>query len=189
MKIKKLFVLVISIVIGCLLKKMKLKNYLTWPICFSLNNLLKNQLTRITSQSQTLIDLAFSNRPETIIKSGVDHVGMSDHSLIYIHRKISIPRKQPKIINTRQFKRYNLELFKHDLAKILENQPQDNDPNTLWEDWKTKFLLVADIHAPPIAKRCGVSMHAPWLTSEIKKKIYDKDFLKKKSIKTGSTHF
>jgi hypothetical protein len=27
------------------------------------------------------------------------------------------------------------------------------------------------------------------ITSEIKKKIYDRDFLKKKSIKTGSTHF
>ena len=36
---------------------------------------------------------------------------------------------------------------------------------------------------------CGVSMHLNWLTSEIKKKIYHRDFLKKKSIKTGSTHF
>ena len=54
------------------------------------NSLFKEPTTRITSQSQTLIDLAFSKRPETIIKSGVDHT--SDHSLIYIHRKISIPR-------------------------------------------------------------------------------------------------
>ena len=52
----------------------------------------------------------------------------------------------------------------------------------LWEDWKSKFLLVADMHAPP-------SGHAPWLTSEIKKIIYDRDFLKKKSIKTGSIPF
>ena len=29
---------------------------------------------------------------------------------------------------------------------------------------------------------CGVSMH-------LKKKIFDRDFLKKKSIKTGSIHF
>ena len=154
---------------------------------FQLEQLIK-ELTRITSQSQTLVDLAFSNRHETIIKSGVYHVGMSDHSLIYIHRKISIPRKQPKIINTRQFKHHNLEIYKHDLAKILENQPQDDDPNMLWEDWKSKFLLVADMHAPPVTSRVR-SGHAPWLTSEIKKKIYDRDFLKKKSIKTGSIHF
>ena len=69
---------------------------------FQLEQFIKEP-TRITCQTRTLIDLVFSNRPETIIKSGVDHVGMSDHSLIYVHRKISIPRKQPKIINTRQF--------------------------------------------------------------------------------------
>ena len=78
---------------------------------------------RPTSQSQTLIDRAFSKRSETIIKSGVDHVGVSDHSLIYIRRKISIPSKQPKIINTGQFKLYNVEAYKQHLAKILQNQP------------------------------------------------------------------
>ena len=44
--------------------------------------------TRITSNSQTHIDLVFTNRPEIIIKFGVDHIGLSDHSLVYIHRKI-----------------------------------------------------------------------------------------------------
>ena len=107
MKIKRLFVSAISIVIGCLQKKMRLKNSPNWLTCFSLNNLLKNQ-HEFTCQTRTLIDLVFSNRPETIIKSGVDHVGMSDHSLVYVHRKISIPRKQPKIIDTRQFKHHNV---------------------------------------------------------------------------------
>ena len=43
---------------------------------FQLEQLIKEP-TRITCQSQTLIDLAFSNRSETIIKSGIDHIGMS----------------------------------------------------------------------------------------------------------------
>ena len=157
MKIRKLFVLVISIVIGCL-QKSETKKLSDLANMFQLEQLIKEP-TRITSQSQTLIDLAFSNRPEIIIKSGVDHVGMSDHSLTYIHRKISIPRKQPKIINTRQFKHFNLEAYKQDLAKILQNQPQYGDPNILWEDWKRKFLLVADMHALQLPGECGVSMH------------------------------
>ena len=78
--------------------------------------------------------------PSSVIYNlyGVDHV---DHSLVYVHRKISIPRKQPKIINTRQFKHYNIEAYKQDLAKVLQNQPQDCDPNTctLWKEWKEKF--------------------------------------------------
>ena len=108
--------------------------------------------------------------------------------MIYAHRKISIPRKQPKIINTRQFKDYNIEAYKQDLAKLLQNQPQDGDPNTLSTEWKEKFLLVVDMHAPPVTRRVR-SEHAPWLTSEIKRKIYDRDFLKKKSVKTGSANF
>ena len=57
---------------------------------------------RITNSSSALIDLAFTNKPENIVKSGIEHVGVNDHSLIFIQRKISIPRKQPKIIVTRQ---------------------------------------------------------------------------------------
>ena len=57
---------------------------------FQLEQLTKEP-TRITSQSQTLIDLAFSNRPETIIKSGVYHVGMSNHSLITFIEKYLSP--------------------------------------------------------------------------------------------------
>ena len=125
--------------------------------------------TRITKNTRSQIDLVFSNRPEIIVKSGVEHIGISDHSLIYIHRKISIPRKQPKIINTRQYKHYNTEAFKLDLFKILLTRSQECDPNILWEDWKEKFLLVSDMHAPPVIRRVR-SEHVPWLTSEIKTK-------------------
>ena len=66
---------------------------------FQLAQLIKEP-TRITETTSTLIDLAFSNRPEIINSSGVEHLGISDHSLVYVCRKISSPRKQPKIINT-----------------------------------------------------------------------------------------
>ena len=29
----------------------------------------------------------------------------------------------------------------------------DNNPDALWEDFKTKFLLVADVHAPQITRK------------------------------------
>ena len=154
-KIKRLLVSAISIVTGCLQRKVKLKNSDLANV-FQLKQFLKEP-TRITCQ--------------TVIKFGVDHVGMSDHSLVY-------PRKQPKIVNTRQFK-HNVEAYKQDLAKVLQNQSQDFYPNTLCKEWKEKFLLVADMHAPPVTRRVR-SEHAPWLTSEIKRKIYDWDFLKKK---------
>ena len=51
--------------------------------------------------------------------------------------------------------------------------------------WKAKFLPVADTHAPPVTRRVR-SEEAPWLTTKIKNKIYNRDFLKKKVVKTGS---
>ena len=45
--------------------------------------------TRCTESSSTLFDLIFTNRPDSmIICSGVSHIGISDHSLIYAYRKI-----------------------------------------------------------------------------------------------------
>jgi exonuclease III len=71
-----------------------------------------NEPTRITSTTKTLIDLAFTNKPELINGSGIIHLGISDHSLIYIQRKISIPRNDPKVIKTIQFKNYSVNNFK-----------------------------------------------------------------------------
>ena len=67
---------------------------------FQFQQLIKEP-TQITQTSSTLIDLAFSKRPEIINTSGVEHSGISGHSLIFICGKILIPRKEPKRINTR----------------------------------------------------------------------------------------
>ena len=52
--------------------------------------------TRVTNMSATLIDLIFTNESHNISKSGVIHIGVSDHSLIYAVRKF-IPNKRGQI--------------------------------------------------------------------------------------------
>ena len=86
-----------------------------------------------------------------------------------MHHKISIPRAPPKIVKTRQYKYYNNQLFKSDLREIFTNDVyQSEDPNELWNDWNTRFLIVADKHAPPITRKVR-SEYSPWLTSNITK--------------------
>ena len=46
--------------------------------------------SRITDKSATLIDLIFTNCPERVVCSGVAHISISDHSLVYVFRKRSI---------------------------------------------------------------------------------------------------
>ena len=59
---------------------------------YQLEQLIKNP-TRITMQSRTLIDVILTNTSQRIVSSGVLHLGISDHSLVYAIRKISIPSK------------------------------------------------------------------------------------------------
>jgi hypothetical protein len=68
------------------------------------------------------------------------------------------------------------------------NTSISNDPNALWNDFKTKFLSVADKHAP-IRQRRVKSEYKPWLTNQIKQMSYHRDYLKRQSIKLGSTTY
>ena len=65
------------------------------------------------------------------------------------------------------------------------NTSISNDPNALWNDFKIKFLSVADKHAP-IRQRRVKSEYKPWLTNQIKQMSYHRDYLKRQSIKLGS---
>ena len=44
--------------------------------------------TRVTQYSSTLIDLCLTNSPDKISRSGVINIGISDHSAIYLTRKV-----------------------------------------------------------------------------------------------------
>ena len=48
--------------------------------------------TRITPTSNTLIDLCITSSPEKISKASVVHLGISDHSLVFMTLKISYER-------------------------------------------------------------------------------------------------
>ena len=66
----------------------------------------------------------------------------------------------------------------------MQTLSNDDDPNRAWNDWKTKFLAVADIHAPQTI-RTVKNDYMPWVTSTIKEKMHYRDLLKKKAVKSG----
>ena len=56
--------------------------------------------------------------PANTTCSGVSHIGITDHSLIYVYRKISSPSviKGTSTITYRQFKNFNRSSFPSDLT-------------------------------------------------------------------------
>ena len=63
--------------------------------------------TRITMTTSSLIDHIVTNTPEKISYSGVIHTGISDHSLVFAIRKISVVKKHEHSIEIRNMKNFN----------------------------------------------------------------------------------
>ena len=72
--------------------------------------------TRVTQYSRTLIDLCLTNSPDKICNSGVVNIGISDHCVIFLTRKISHFRYfVHKTAEVRQLKNFNEDEFLRDL--------------------------------------------------------------------------
>ena len=72
--------------------------------------------TRITEKSSTLIDVIFTNCPDRVVCSGVSHIGISDHSLVYAFRKVSTDlSKGHNTVYERKFKNFDSVGFRYDI--------------------------------------------------------------------------
>ena len=58
------------------------------------------------------------------------------------------------------------------------------DPIKAWDLWKTLFSKIADLHAP-IKKRRIKTTCAPWLSTEIKQLMWERDRLKRIAVITN----
>ena len=135
--------------------------------------------TRVTSSSESLIDLFLTNEPDKFVTSGVSLIGCIDHSLIYVSRKLTCPRSLPRIIVSRQYKNFVPDDFMNDTSLVpWDIIEQIDNPISAWEVWKQSFLAVANLHAP-VKKRRVRNSKAPWLTPEIKRLMWERDRTKR----------
>ena len=143
--------------------------------------------TRITPTSSTLIDLCITNSPEKIPKAGVVHLGISDHSLVFMTLKICYERTgSHRTIETRAFKNFNHHHFLDDVAQQPWNRIfSETNPEAMWGVWKNLFMEVVDKHAPLQSKRVS-NKHSPWITYELTRKIHKRNYMKKIAIQENS---
>ena len=53
----------------------------------------------------------------------------------------------------------------------------------MWLQWKRLFLSIVDKHAP-LRTMLVRARNSPWITSELKKQMHDRDIFKMKSSKS-----
>ena len=98
--------------------------------------------------------------------------------------KLKVP---PKIINVRNYKRFNLEGFQSDVKTI----PMEHiklvlkDANEVWIGCKAFFLDILDKHAP-VTRIKVKGNNLPYVTSELETLSRTRDYQRAKANETGS---
>ena len=74
--------------------------------------------------------------------------------------------------------------FKNELrSQNWDNVTRNNDFNTAWDGFKTISTNIINKHAP-LVERTVRGKDCPWLTREIKQKMYERDYQLRKAKRT-----
>ena len=111
--------------------------------------------------------------------------------MVYMTRSMKKSRVQmkPKIVETRKYSKFDSEQFRNDLQSMPFDEIKNitAEPNEMWAMWKKFFLDVLNKHAP-LTKIKVKGNNLPYIDSETRRLIRQRDYLKKKANQTGSKY-
>ncbi len=151
------------------------KDYLGCLTGAGLQNLIKEP-TRVTEDTESLLDHVLCNNTSIVSQSGVIPVGLSDHFVTYCTRRASkISYNAHNTIHLRSLKNYSIDTFNSLLAKcdwspVLSSQTVD----AAWGNFKPIFAGIVDQVAPKRVVRIKQGTE-PWITPTILDMIKRRD--------------
>ena len=138
-----------------------------------------NKYTRVTADSQKIIDHVYASIPENIAETFVPNIAISDHYPICFTRSTSkhqLKRKSHKTIQYRCFKKFNEDTFLSDLSENLNNMTcSATDSNINFSQWVSTFVSILNRNAPVKIKRVKNETQPEWLTDDIKSAMKNRD--------------
>ena len=149
------------------------------PSCIQLDNFLESHNlhqtittpTRITSTSNTLIDVFLVSDDQLIKSSGVSNIAISDHLLIHLTLTWKRPKPKSLMITKRSFKHFDSSHFQSDLQNIPWSVLDIFDsPDDKLYCFEMLFNGCLDDHAPWRTFRSR-KKRLPWITPSILKSI------------------
>ena len=124
------------------------RSLLDLPDIYNLHNLISSS-TRITKTSITLLDLVITNNKIKVLTSGVVHVQLSDHSLVYAFLRKTAPKRRSRKLCFRSLKHFDRDLFLADLHTFPFNvMDVFEDVDDKLFVFETLFTEVLGDHAP-----------------------------------------
>lgn len=168
----------------------KVEQFKTTMECLALKQLITTP-TRVTRDTSSLIDHAYTNYSSTKIHAGVIETDVSDHFPIFvIFEKCKAESRKlcTGSISFRSYKNYDEKKFNDDLAGARWDLVyKENDVNNAYTTFHDIFKEICDKHAPIITQRPKRKNNAqkPWITAGILKSIRKKQKLYSQYKKSG----
>ena len=102
--------------------------------------------------------------------------------------KLKVP---PKHLNVRNYKKFDLKAFRKHMINVPFEEIKyiSSDANEMWNLWKRFFLDILNKLQAPITNMQVKGSKIPYLTFELKAMIRQRDYLRAKANKTGSSVF
>ena len=144
-----------------------------------------NEPTRISSTACTLIDAIFVTNSDIVLKSGVISAdNISDHKAVFCDVNLSKAPTISKIIRYRCFRNFNYVEFLSAMYTLpWNNLLREQNIDTKIEIFNNFLLILFNTYAPIKESRI-TKQRAPWLTSNIKLFMKQRDAALHKFKKT-----
>jgi hypothetical protein len=121
------------------------------------------------------------------VSSGVIKTTFSDHFMVFTQLEslqYESSNKTHNRVKFRNFANFDIDSFKHDVHNAFSGIDflSITDVHVGWSQWKNEFLKVCDKHAPLVERRLK-PRNNPWITSDIIKKMYHRNFIHDKATR------
>ena len=150
---------------------------------FAVSTLVKEKTCFKSLQNPSCIDHLITNSKRSFLNTTVISSGMSDfHKMVVTVMKTKIEKTKAKVILYRNYKKFNDRLFKAELKKSLNDNPENKINFGIFQE---TFLRVLNIHAP-FKKRHVRANEVPYMTKPLRKAIMNRSRLENRHHKIRS---
>ena len=125
----------------------------------------------------SLIDVVLTNIPSRMANVQVIPLSIADHDAVGCIRKMNHQKFNWRFIECRDYRTYDPAQLRQDIKNSdLHKTENCSDTNQAWKFFKETLTSIFSKHAPIVKKKVR-GKPCPWMTSDIKKKMKDRDAL------------
>ena len=147
---------------------------------YNAKNLVKEKTCFKSIENPSCIDLFITNSYQNFQSTTTVATGLSDfHKMVITVLKNTFPKAKPKVIQYRDYKKFDVQNFRKDLKNGLQNKLVDN-----YATFEEIFLEILDNHAP-LKKKILRANDKPYMTKTLRKAIMRRSALQNRFYRDG----